>query len=312
MSNSVFRNEFYRNTEQGITACVRNTDSVTNLNASTTFSTVSINGTVDRLDTGFQLSGQGIQVLETGWLNINAGAYLQCSENDIAVEFCVAVNGAPRPIIRSAKISATSCLFSHAELTDGFYAVKNDVILLFARKAGVAGTATMIVGGSSMKISRDPVVGVASLANDLFKQVSSQTYTNASNGTWVEIQPLGINCVPGMTYKIQFNIRYMSSATSSGIVLSLANNGGLTGKLTINARNNTTLTAGSLQSQTAFNTALTFTATPSTGVSYMAELTAYFVCMAAGVLMPRFRSEVNGRTITVNPLSFAEIREVFS
>jgi len=28
--------------------------------------------------------------------------------------------------------------------------------------------------------------------------------------------------------------------------------------------------------------------------------------------MPRFRSEVNGRTITVNPLSFAEIREVFS
>jgi hypothetical protein len=147
------------------------------------------------------------------------------------------------------------------------------------------------------------------ITNDVFYKTTA-ALTNSSNVTLTNISELGIPVVVGRVYKFRTWILYRSSNSTTGLVLGVTNIGGATGTLSANLRNNTTTTAATLSILNAFNTLLTYTATPIANTDFIAEIEGIFVCTASGTIVPQFRSETNGQTITVQPNSVTEVKQL--
>jgi phage-related tail fiber protein len=130
---------------------------------------------------------------------------------------------------------------------------------------------------------------------------NTATLTNNSNTTLQSISELAVDVVAGRRYRIEAFITYRSAATGTGLALSLDLIGGASGTISFTAsipNGATSVTTGHI---TSTATVITATNTPGANTDYVAQLFGNFVCTGSGQLVPQFRSETNGTTITVQP-----------
>jgi hypothetical protein len=146
------------------------------------------------------------------------------------------------------------------------------------------------------------------ITNDVFYKTTA-ALNNSSNVTLTNISELSIPVVAGNAYRFRIWLRYRSTATATGIAVALTTNTAV-GTLSANIRGNTTTTAATLATLNAFNSVLQFSATPLANTDMIIELEGIFVCTTSGNVIPQFRSETNGQTITVQDYSIAEVKQL--
>ena len=136
--------------------------------------------------------------------------------------------------------------------------------------------------------------------------INLSTITNTSNVTFVSITDLAITVTVGRRYRIEGQIIYRTAATTTGVGISLGafSDGFSTAAGTVVGAVQTAI--GSTGTAATYSGSITslFNAVTSTSVSaantdYLIELNAVFTCTASGLIIPIFRSEVNGSTVTV-------------
>jgi hypothetical protein len=139
--------------------------------------------------------------------------------------------------------------------------------------------------------------------------VNTATLTNASNTTLQDITDLGITVVAGRTYRVEAFIKYRTPATATGFALSLGLNGGATGGISFTATIPTTNTSVTTGHPTSTASVITANTTPAANTDFVAQIFGIFTCTGSGTLVPQFRSESNGSTVTVQPGSNILARE---
>jgi len=140
--------------------------------------------------------------------------------------------------------------------------------------------------------------------------VTTAAITNTSNVTLTNITELQFSSVPVGTYLFEGYIRYRSAAPGTGIVMTMSiptgSISGIIGAI-IAGDGTAALFNGAI---TASGDIVTTTAVPAANVDYMCRIQAIIIVTAAGNIIPQFRSETNGQTITVQSSSIAKLRKV--
>lgn len=140
--------------------------------------------------------------------------------------------------------------------------------------------------------------------------VTTGALTNTSNVTLVNITELQFSSVGVGTYLFEGYIRYRSSAVGTGIAMTMSiptgSISGIIGAL-VGADGTGALFNGAI---TASGDIVTTSAVPAANVDYMCRIQAIIIVTAAGNIIPQFRSETNGQTITVQSSSIAKLRKV--
>lgn len=138
---------------------------------------------------------------------------------------------------------------------------------------------------------------------------SNATLTNNSNVTVTNITGLTFNVVAGRRYKIECGIRFSSAAAATGIALQMgvaaSAAGNFVGKIDIP----TSATANLAGNATALSEIRVGTAVGTANADYFASINGIFVCTTTGTLVPQFRSETNGTTVSVLPGSNIFVKE---
>lgn len=155
-----------------------------------------------------------------------------------------------------------------------------------------AASNTLIAGGSSVQAFR-----------------TTANVTNNSNVTVTNISDLQATVVAGRFYHIDCYIRYQSVATTTGLALqwgAIGAGGNIVAEVIIPVS-----TTGSVVGNlTAFGEIRVSPATPDANNDYLASSKAVFVCTVSGSIVPQFRSEIGGSTVTVLPGSTIVVREI--
>lgn len=167
---------------------------------------------------------------------------------------------------------------------------------------GVANSTTPGFMSSDDKIKIDSFFPIKMPAN----------LTNSSNVTAVSIPALAQNCVAGKSYSFTMKIQFSTTATTTGIGVSL--NGTAIGNLASMMYTPISATGGTANAFSgpigSFLSYITATAVGTAGVRYLLEVRGVFVCTSSGTFFPVFRSEVNGSTVTVYAGSTMECTEI--
>jgi len=207
------------------------------------------------------------------------------------------------PALPYAPTSHTHVVADITDFTTGVTTITNP---LYATIGHTHANATTVASGFMSAADKVKLDGIT---NDVFYKTTA-ALTNSSNVTLTSITQLGIPVVAGTAYRFRIWILYRSSANTTGLVVAMTNTAGATGTLSLNLRNNTSTTAASLSTLNAFNSVLTYTSTPTANTDFIAEIEGIFVCTASGNIVPQFRSETNGQTITVQANSIAEVKQL--
>lgn len=200
----------------------------------------------------------------------------------------------------------TSHTHTASQITDFSSAVTTITNPLYATVGHTHADATTVASGFMSAADKVKLDGIT---NDVFYKTTA-ALTNSSNSTLTSITELGIPVVAGNAYRFRFWILYRSTATTTGLVVAMTATAGATGTLSANLRNNTSTTTAVMSTLNAFNTVLTYTSTPTANTDFIAEIEGIFVCTASGNIVPQFRSETNGQTITVRVNSIAEVKQL--
>lgn len=207
------------------------------------------------------------------------------------------------PALPYAPTSHTHVVADITDFTTGVTTITNP---LYATMGHTHANATTVASGFMSPADKVKLDGIT---NDVFYKTTA-ALTNSSNSTLTSITELGIPVVAGTAYRFRFWILYRSSASTTGLVVAMTNTAGATGTLSANLRNNTSTATAVMSTLNAFNTVLTYTSTPSVNTDFVAEIEGIFVCTASGNIVPQFRSEINGQTITVQANSIAEVKQL--
>lgn len=155
-------------------------------------------------------------------------------------------------------------------------------------------------------------VGKLQAQNNLwFESVVTAQVNNTSNTTLAQLSELSFPVVNGKRYRIEAMLMYQSTATTTGLALSMANTSA-TGELALLASmSNGADGTGSIFTGhiTAFNDVVTATGTAQANTSLVAKIEGVFVCTTNGTLTPVFRSEVNGNQVSIRAGSSILVRE---
>lgn len=146
----------------------------------------------------------------------------------------------------------------------------------------------------------------------IYKANNNTTLTNNSNTTLTNVTDMAINVVNGKTYIIDAYILFRSVATNTGIALTI----GATGASgTMNCCVDIPIaadgTGASFHGQiTALGDIVIGTGVQAANTDYLARIEGFFTCTSSGTIYPQFRSELNASTITFQPISRWNLREV--
>lgn len=178
---------------------------------------------------------------------------------------------------------------------------------------GTYGSATavpVITVGATGHI--DGISTAAVIGSEWVELITTADVTNASNTTLANVTELGFSAVVGNKYYLEFTIRYRSAAAATGLALTIGTSNTAAGSIAavvnipVAADGTGALYTGSV---TAFDDVVVGNATPAASPSdFIATIRGIFDCTTAGTVVPRFRSEINGNTITVRDCSVALIR----
>lgn len=136
---------------------------------------------------------------------------------------------------------------------------------------------------------------------------------NSSNVTLTNIPALTVQCIAGKTYRGTVVGVFRSAAAATGFAFGLAAAGGIAGTLTGTVQTISTapasnaIFAGALN---AFGAVVISPTVPVLNTDYRAVINYEFVCTTSGQIIPTFRSEVNGTTVTLQAQSWIEQKEI--
>ena len=143
-------------------------------------------------------------------------------------------------------------------------------------------------------------------------KTSGDTIVN-SNVTLTNQTDLQFSVVAGRTYYIEMTIRYRSAATTTGFAITIGTPNGAAGVLAcqvnmpVAADGTAALYTGSIF---GLGDVVTATGTPATTpTDFICNVKGVFECTTSGLLLPQFRSEVNGSNVNFRNGSIALIRE---
>ena len=153
-------------------------------------------------------------------------------------------------------------------------------------------------------MSKDELQVVRSYNDIQIKSLKTSNQTN-NTVTMSSIQDLELSCVAGKTYHLNISVIYSSSNTGNGVGLTLLIPSGQ-----VIARASTVITTDGTSSLftgliTSSGDSVTSTSVPAQNTLLIAEITGIFACTYSGILVPQFRSENAGQTITVYQNSVA-------
>ena len=140
-------------------------------------------------------------------------------------------------------------------------------------------------------------------ANTLFwtELVTASDLTNSSNTTVTNVTALSIPVTAGKKYRIELTFMFRSTATTTGIAITMGATGGAVGTLAATARmatgadGTTAIYEGAI---TAIGDLVISTNTPGANIDYIGKIEGVYLCTTSGSIHPQFRSETNGQTIT--------------
>ncbi len=187
MANSRFRSDYIAEKNKRY-AQIRMTDDTFNLNQSTSWVEIPMNGNVDKMDKGFVASGNGIKAQFTDWATFEASVYLESSVARPNVEIAFALNGVVRPVIGACSYirNANSHNHSSSNVVDGFMVSTNDVITLMCRQEANNGTVTSPASSSIMRASSTPAIiekGPAGTYSEGF-ETNLGHWSNVGTASW--------------------------------------------------------------------------------------------------------------------------------
>jgi len=134
--------------------------------------------------------------------------------------------------------------------------------------------------------------------------------TNASNATLVNVTELTMPVLAGKSYAFNMRLVFTSPATGTGIALAVTALNGAAGTLAADASAPTTTTVRTFRIFSGLNNVQTHTNSAIASTPLYAEVVGVFIATASGDIVPQFRSETNGTTITVlagSTLAYSEI-----
>jgi len=170
--------------------------------------------------------------------------------------------------------------------------------------SGSYGTATQIptitvnAQGQITAASNTTIVPISNLT----QLATSADLTNSSNVTLVNMSNLAFSVVTGRRYLINATIMYRSSNSGTGIALTMDTTNTAAGSLSLmveTMRGSDSATNQWVGSVTSFGDVVTANAVPAADVDFIALMQGIFVATSGGILVPQFRSETSGTTITV-------------
>ncbi len=180
--------------------------------------------------------------------------------------------------------------------------------------AGTYGSSTQVPVITTDTQGRVTSVVNTPIGSDPFTFEAYQTtqLTNASNATLVDISDLQFSVTAGNYYRIECMLMYRSAAAGTGIALTLGNTSAVgtiaaTADMMIAVDGTASRYAGSI---TTFNDVVTSTSVPAANTDYIANINGIFQCTTSGTIVPRFRSETNGQTITIQIGSNIEVKDL--
>lgn len=176
---------------------------------------------------------------------------------------------------------------------------------------GAGGTAhsnaTVSVSGFMSPADKVKLDGIT---NSVFATTLSDL-TNSSNATLVNISDLTIPVVAGKNYRIEGKLIFRSSASPTGIGFTMLATGAV-GTLALNVRSQSGNdgTGGQFSGAvTSFGDIVTSSSVQVANTRYILEYVGIFVCTTSGDILPQFRAEINGNTISILTGSIVEWKE---
>lgn len=186
MGNSSFRSSYISKKNKRF-GQLRLDDESFNLNQSTGWVLVPFN-VEDKIDKGFEVSGNGLVAQFDDWCEAKASVYMETTVARSNVEICFAVNGTPRPVIGSTGYIRNTNNHNHASshVEDGFQVEVGDVITLMCRQEANTGTVFSPSGSSILKLASSPVDVVKGPAGTYYESFEYDLgqWTNAGSGDW--------------------------------------------------------------------------------------------------------------------------------
>lgn len=160
-------------------------------------------------------------------------------------------------------------------------------------------TELAVVSTDTVLESIGKLQGQINLWNEL---IQTTQLTNNSNTTLTSVSDLAFNVFAGSSYRIEAMFLYRSSQTNTGAVLTCALSGGAAGTMALVASIPSGVDGIDHMHQgsiTSSGDLVIAPSTPTADLDFCASIEGIFVCTNDGVFTPQFRSETNGRTITV-------------
>lgn len=186
--------------------------------------------------------------------------------------------------------------------------------------SGLATKADNVLTGLSLADASDVVatdtvlqgIGKLQAQNNLWTELILQNQVqNASNTTLVSITDLEFPVTNGKSYRIECMLMIQSANTAVGFRPTLALNGA-TGELAAISsvpQGNDGTEPLFVSHITASGDVGTSTSTAQANTSLLCTIEGVFVCTTSGTIVPQFRSESNGQTVTVRAGSNIIVRE---
>lgn len=186
------------------------------------------------------------------------------------------------------------------------FTVKND---------GILDMASHRISGVADPIDPQDVVTLSyyqANENVWIEEITTGDLTNSSNSTLSNVTELGLGVVAGRKYYIELIIAFRTAAGGTGFGITMGTTNTAVGTIACIANlpsaadGTAALYSGSI---TALDDLVISTGVQTANTLYICSVKGTFTCTTSGTLVPKFRSEVNGSTVTFAAGSVALYRE---
>lgn len=192
----------------------------------------------------------------------------------------------------------SSHLYVGVDVADGMLYLKNDL-----------GVVTKYPTLADVQVITDDLQAQIDVWQEF---ITAADLTNTSNVTLVSATDLQFSAVAGNSYYLEYTIRFRSSLASNGVAFTIATSSVAAGTIAalvnipIAVDGTAALFSGNI---TTLGDLVVGTAVEAINTDYICNIKGIFECTTSGIIVPQFRSELNGNTVTFRKGSIALVRE---